>query len=284
MRTLLAALFVATMCLPVARPAITGGVRSYEVAEGESLTSIAARFGVEVRILARDNGLRANARLEPGDQLIVDHRHVAPATRPDGIVLNVPQRMLFVFRGGEPVQAFPVAVGRSDWRTPIGSFEVAVKETDPVWDVPVSIQAEMAREGKQVLTKVPPGPENPLGDRWLGLTAHGVGIHGTNVPSSVYRFTTHGCIRLHPDDIAALFDLVSVGTPVEVIYEPVLLAAFEHGPTFLEVHRDAYSRTGRAEARVNDLLRGAGLERLIGSAAVRKAVADRAGRAVAVEE
>ena len=76
-------------------------------------------------------------------------------------MLNVAQRMLFVFVDGELVRAFPAAVGKPDWATPVGRFSVLIKEIEPVWDVPVSIQQEMAREGRPVLTTVPPGPDNP---------------------------------------------------------------------------------------------------------------------------
>ena len=69
------------------------------------------------------------------------------------------------------------------------------------WIVPESIQEEMRREGKDVLTRVPPGPDNPLGRHWIGLSIGGIGIHGTIAPSSVYHFRSHGCIRLHPDDV-----------------------------------------------------------------------------------
>lgn len=260
---------------------VTGSVRTHEVRAGDTLASFGARAGIEVRTLAQDNDLTVNARLTPGGRLLVDNRHVAPDGFTDGIVLNVPQRMLFVFKRGAPIRAFPVAVGRADWRTPIGAYSVVAKELDPVWDVPVSIQHEMARSGRRVLTRMPPGPENPLGRHWIGLTLPGVGIHGTNQPTSIYRFTTHGCIRLHPDDVADLFEFADVGTPVHVIYEPVLLGV-EEGKVFLEVHQDVYRRSARPAEQVVELLRGAGLERLKGNPAIARIVAERAGRAVQV--
>jgi L,D-transpeptidase ErfK/SrfK len=279
---LLISLFVLAACIRGAMPVITGGVQDYQIAQGDSLVSIAARFGVDANVLARDNALRVNARIHPGDRLIVDNRHIAPVPRPRAIVLNVPQRMLFVFDEGRPVKAFPVAVGRLDWRTPLGTFEIAVKEIDPVWDVPVSIQGEMAKKGQPILTKVAPGPANPLGNRWLGLTASGVGIHGTNQPTSIYRFTTHGCIRVHPDDMMELFELAEVGMPVVIEYEPVLLARLEDGTTLLEVHRDIYRKAGPLDARVNRILRDAGLDELVGSPGVRRAISEQAGRPVTV--
>jgi L,D-transpeptidase ErfK/SrfK len=212
----------------------------------------------------------------------VDNRHVAPLALSDGVVLNVPQRMVFVLQDGVPLRAFPVAVGRSDWQTPLGSSAIASKETDPVWDVPVSIQQEMARQHKPVLTKVEPGPENPLGTHYMGLTVPAVGIHGTNQPRSIFRFTTHGCVRVHPDDMRELFEMVGVGTPVEIVYEPVLLGIDADGTVFLEVHRDPYRKGGAGEQRVAELLLGAGLQHLIDAPLVRRVYAEKAGRAVAI--
>ena len=271
-----------TRCSEPQSTALTGSVRSYEIAAGDTLTSVGARFGVAPATLARDNGLRPDARLRTGDRLIVDDRHLSPAAIRDGIVLNVAQRMLFVFVDGELVRAFPIAVGKPGWPTPVGRFSILTKEIDPVWDVPVSIQREMVREGQPVLTTVPPGPDNPLGNRWLALSAPGVGIHGTNQPASIYRFTTHGCIRLHPDDMLELFDLVDVGSIVEIRYEPVLLARSGEDTVFLEVHPDPYKRGESPEGQLLSLLRTAGLEHLADSTAVSRAIQERAGRAVLI--
>ena len=170
----------------------------------------------------------------------IDNRHIAPAAAVE-IVVSIPQRMLFYTTAGGQVYAYPIAAGRSTWKTPRGDFTIETKETDPTWDVPPSIQEEMRRQGKPVLTRVPPSPQNPLGKYWLGLSFSGVGIHGTNAPSSIYGLVTHGCIRLHPDDIEALFAMVQVGTRGRIVYEPVLVA-HEGDRVFLEVHPDVYKR------------------------------------------
>ena len=107
------------------------------------------------------------------------------------------------------------------------------------------IQEEMRREGNPVLTTVPPGPANPLGRHWIGLTLPGVGIHGTNVPESIYRSTTHGCIRMHPEYVAALLEEVAVGESGMTIYEPILVAVTADGRIFLEVHPDIYKRIAK---------------------------------------
>jgi L,D-transpeptidase ErfK/SrfK len=225
---------------------ITGGVHEYVVRAGDTLVGVGARFGVESRVLAAANGLSPTAMLIVGRVLTVDNRHVVPAIDSSGldIVINVPQRMLFAFRNRVPVHAFPVAVGRSKWPTPIAPFRILMKEVHPTWDVPASIQDEMRRSGKRVITRMPPGPNNPLGDFWIGLSVDSLGIHGTPAPTTIYRFATHGCIRLHPDDVRTLFEEVSAGTTGALVYEPVLLAHTASG-VFLEAHADAYGRRSR---------------------------------------
>jgi L,D-transpeptidase ErfK/SrfK len=221
---------------------IVGGAFDYAARPGDSLTSIGARFGVEVTTLARGNGVPANARLTLGQVLHVVNPHlVPPITAEDAIVVNVPQRMLFEARAGELLGAYPVAADRPTWRTPLGEFSIDERVTDKTWIVPRSIQEEMRREGKRVLTRVPPGPDNPLGRHWLGLSDSSCGIHGTNAPTSIFSLRTHGCIRLHPDDIAVVFERVAVGDRVRIVYEPVLLAALSDGRVCLEAHRNAYA-------------------------------------------
>lgn len=230
---------------------LTGGVQTYAVARGDTLRAISARFGVDVETLAADNGLTSRARLSAGQPLRVDNRHlVPPGMEPGVLVINVPQRMAFL-DSGAGVEGYPVAVGRRDWQTPVGPFTIVTAEEDPTWDVPASIQEEARRAGKSLPSKVPPGPDNPLGKFWLGLSVGGVGVHGTNAPGSIYGAVTHGCVRMHPDDIARLFPRLAVGSAGRIIYEPILLAVVDGG-IFLEVHRDVYRRVqteARADAR-----------------------------------
>lgn len=226
--------------LPVSNQ-LVGGEFAYLVQKGDSLTGIGARFGVGVDHLGAINNLSASALLKAGQQLRIDNRHIVPIAVNDGIVINIPQRMLFYFKESRLVRSFPVGLGRHDWPTPIGQFNIAVKEENPVWDVPKSIQEEMRREGKAVKTCVPPGPENPLGKHWLGLSLGGYGIHGTIAPASIYRFQTHGCIRAHPDDITLLFNDVSRGTSGMLLYRRLMIASVG-GKIYLEVHGDIYRK------------------------------------------
>lgn len=220
---------------------ITGGITTHVVGAGETLTSLAARFGVDASTIAAENHLAADRSPEVGRELLIDNRHIAPAAIAVGdMVINIPQRMLF-YRDDDRVLAYPIAVGRPTWQTPAGPFTVVRTEENPAWHVPASIRAESARKGQSLPLVVPPGPRNPLGRFWIGLSAAGIGVHGTPVPSSIYQTSTHGCIRLQGDGIEDLYRRVGVGTPGRIIYEPVLLTA-NGGEVYLEVHRDVYHR------------------------------------------
>ena len=256
---------------------LTGGLQTYVVARGDTLRAIGARFGVDVETLAADNGLASRARLSIGQPLRVDNRHLVPAgVEPGLLVINVPQRMAFL-DSGAGVEGYPVAVGRRGWQTPIGPFTIVTAEEDPTWDVPASIQEEARRAGKSLPAKVPPGPNNPLGKFWLGLSVDGIGVHGTNAPGSIYGAVTHGCIRMHPDDIARLFPRVAVGSAGRLIYEPVLLAVVGDG-IFLEVHQDVYRRVRTdAGADARALASGLGLHEWVDWDAAERVVEARDG-------
>lgn len=235
---------LALACLPMAMaeplPArITGELFEYTVKTGDYLTKIGARFGVTPTLLATANELKYDARLKPGQILKIENRHIVPASLADGLLINLPQRMLFFFRAGKLVMAYPVGLGKPDWRTPAGKFSVVEKVFNKTWLVPKSIQEEMRRKGKLVMTEVPPGPDNPLGKYWIGLSIPAIGIHGTIAPASIFHFQSHGCIRLHPDDIEALFAQVERGTTGRIIYVPLLLTE-AGGRVFIEAHRDSY--------------------------------------------
>lgn len=220
---------------------VTGGVFEYTIQPGDYLIKIGARFGVADAVLSRDNGLKYDALLKPGQKLTVDNRHIVPEAREDGLLINLPQGMLYYFRAGELMAAYPVGLGKPSWPTPAGEFRVTDKAVNKTWRVPKSIQEEMLREGQVVKTEVPPGPDNPLGKHWLGISLSSIGIHGTIAPASIYHFQSHGCIRLHPDDIEALFAQIERGATGSIIYAPLLLTESE-GRIFLEAHRDIYNK------------------------------------------
>ncbi|MDO9219472.1 MAG: L,D-transpeptidase family protein [Thiobacillus sp.] len=236
-----------------------GGDSEYIVQPGDFLIAIGARFGLPPTLLARDNAVSYAARIHPGQRFRIHNPHIVPAMLDDGILINIPQRMLFQFSQGHLLAAYPVGLGKPSWPTPRGEFEIVSRVQNKAWKVPLSIQEEMRREGKAVLEEVPPGPDNPLGVHWLGLSLWGYGIHGTIAPSSVYHFRSHGCIRLHPDDIAELFEQTKVGDSGLLAYQPVLLAVTEDGRILLEVHQDIYKKSIDPAQMVRDMAVAHGL-------------------------
>src|ERR1044072_7028136 len=101
-----------------------------------------------------------------------------------------------------------------DWRTPLGEAHIVGKQKLPSWRPPESVRKEHAERGEPLPEVVPPGPDNPLGEYLmrLAITPGSYLIHGTNNPTAVGMAVTHGCIRMYPEDIAALFPTVPVGT------------------------------------------------------------------------
>lgn len=230
---------------------IVGGEFDFIVADGNSFTRIGSRFGESPKVLARDNGRQVTDRLPAGDTIHIDNRHIVPVEESDLIEVNLPQRMLFHFESGRLSGAYPVAIGQpsKQWQTPIGSFRVIQMREDPTWRVPASIQREEEEQGKEVEDEIEPGPDNPLGKYWIGLSFPVIGIHGTNHPISVYSYRTHGCVRLHPDDIEALFNAVDLNDRGEIVYLPLMLARLDDGRIFLESQRDIYRKgTGGIDA------------------------------------
>lgn len=260
--------------------AIVGGRTVYDVKAGDTLGTIVARFSVTRATLIELNQLTSPYALAAGQLLIVDNTHIAVANPQVSITINIAQRLL-VLAEGERAHAFPITVGRRTWPTPVGAFTIISKETDPVWDVPVSIQREMAQQGKRVITRMEASPLNPLGQHWLGLSLPGLGIHGTNAPSSIYAFASHGCIRMHPDDVADLFHRVEVGMTGVLVYQPVVVAVID-GRVWIEAHPDEYRRTSDAAGVVRAVIAREGLVSRTNWDLVEEVLRQRRGRAVDV--
>ncbi len=136
----------------------------------------------------------------------------ASALKPEPIVvIHRAANRLYLYQGTRLVRTFPVATGQPQYPTPLGHFQIVVKWVNPWWYPPT--QDAWARG----LKPVPPGPGNPLGTRWMGLSAPGVGIHGTSEPWSIGHSESHGCIRMQVPAAEWLFSRVRIGTPVFIV-------------------------------------------------------------------
>src|SRR6202035_2358208 len=221
---------------------VVGEDQTVETVYQDTLYDLARKFS-----LGSEELIRVNPGVDPwipgaGRKLIVPGRHILPPGPREGIVVNLPEHRLYYYpkpkRGG-PIEVitYPVSIGKMDWRTPLGLTRVTGKQKNPVWYPPESVRKEHAEAGDPLPPSVPSGPDNPLGLFAMRLAA-GNGtylIHGTNNPIAVGLAVTHGCIRMYPDDVEALFPLVPVGTPVRLINEP-LKVAWVDGELLLEAH------------------------------------------------
>jgi lipoprotein-anchoring transpeptidase ErfK/SrfK len=126
------------------------------------------------------------------------------------VVIRRKSNRLFLYNGMHYRRLFEVATGQNQYPTPLGRFTIVVKWRNPWWYPPASPWA-------QGQSPIPPGPGNPLGTRWMGLSAPGVGIHGTPSDSSIGYSVSHGCIRMHIPEAEWLFNQVDIGTTVFIV-------------------------------------------------------------------
>lgn len=229
----------------------------HRVSGAETLMDIARRCGlgfVEIRAAnpGVDPWLPGEARA-----VILPSLHLEPAADSDGIVVNLADQRLYFFAGqGLPPVSFPLGIGRAGCATPTGKTYIASKRRNPTWVPPASIRA--ARP--DLPAAIAPGPNNPLGAFALNLGWENYVIHGTNRPEGIGRRVSHGCLRLYPEDIERLFALVSVGTKVAIVDQPVKLG-WVGGQLYLEVHpsqsqADEIERSGRFSPEPLGYLRG----------------------------
>ena len=215
---------------------VVGTSQYHTVKRGETLLDIARRYDLGFNEM-EDLYPHVDPWLPPeGMELVIPSRWVLPETRAAGIVINVAEMRLYHFTSLKEhpiVSTFPIGVGGREWHTPSGNFKVIEKSTRPTWFIPPALRE------KYHVKSIPPGAGNPLGDYWIGLGNSGYGIHGTDFPWSVGRLATLGCIRLYPEDIKHLFNMVEIGTPVKIVYEPVKIGLVS-GKVYVEVHRDVY--------------------------------------------
>lgn len=198
----------------------------------DTLLDLARAFG-----LGFTEAAAANPGVDPwspadAEQLTIPRAHILPEGLRRGIVINLPEQRLFFFKSdGGVIFTAPVGTGVSEAETPIGSTTIIGKRINPTWYPPASIRARRP----ELPRVVPPGPDNPLGSHALDLGWRSYAIHGTNNPWSVGRRATSGCIRLYPEHIRILFELVSVGVPVRVVDQPIKVGWLD-GQLWMEAH------------------------------------------------
>lgn len=219
---------------------VVGEIQITIVGQNDTLPDIARRFNVGYEEI-----VRANPGVDPwvpkvGSEVVVPTQFVLPFAERKGIVVNIAAMRIFYFpptKAGEKqvVYTHPIGIGRVGWSTPEGKTKVTAKEKNPVWRPTASIRAEHKKNGEILPAVVPAGPDNPLGLHKLTLGWPSYLIHGTNKPYGVGLRSSHGCLRLYPEDIARLFEMVAVGTQVQVVNQPFVFG-WHNGQLYLQAY------------------------------------------------
>ncbi len=206
--------------------------------KGDTLPDIARHFS-----LGLDGVSDANPGVdvwspEAGERVMLPLSFILPDAPRKGIVINLATMRLFEYkedRGLLTVLTYPVGVGTEEKPSPKGLMRVVRKVHLPTWYVPTSIAKAHLKKGDPLPATVPPGPQNPLGEYALYLSAPSYLIHGTNKPASIGLRATNGCIRLYPESVKKLYEATPVKTTVNMVNQPYLLGQRD-GVVYLEAH------------------------------------------------
>lgn len=219
---------------------VVGVLQVTHVGEHDTLPDIARRFNVGYEEI-----VRANPGVDPwlpgvGREVVVPTQFVLPFAERKGIVVNVAAMRIYYFppakKGEKQVMyTHPIGIGRVGWKTPEGTTKVVSKQKDPVWRPTAAIRKEHAANGDPLPAVVPAGPDNPLGRYKFTLGWPSYLIHGTNKPYGVGLRSSHGCIRLYPEDVENLFSMVGPGTSVTVVNQPYVFG-WHDGELYLQAY------------------------------------------------
>lgn len=226
---------------------VVGSERTTRARADETLLDIANHYSIGYQEIRWVNPNVDTWLPGIGTEVNVLGRFILPDAPREGIVINLAEMRLYYFPADEQVvETFPVSVGRMDWSTPLGKTAVTDLIDGPAWYPPQSIREEAATRGEELARRVPPGPDNPLGEYAIMLDIPGYMIHGTNRPWGIGMRATHGCIRLHPEDIEHLFAEVERGTQVNIVNQPFKAGWSQQGELYLQAFPLAEEERGRS--------------------------------------
>ena len=213
------------------KSSIIGKTSVYFAKHEDTLLDIARLFGLGfVEIVAANQGVSPWIPGK-GKKIRIPGAHIIPEGRRQGLLINISDQRLYWFKEDGVTKSYPIGTGKEAWETPIGSTKILRKRKNPIWYVPKSVR----KEDPKLPKVIPPGPQNPLGRHAFYLGWPSYLIHGTNIPWGVGRRVSHGCIRMYPEDIAAIFNEIKVGTKVTVTDQEAKLS-WSGSQIYLEVH------------------------------------------------
>lgn len=206
----------------------------------DTFVDLARRFNVGFEEL-----VRANPGVDPwlpgeGREIVLPTQHLLPNAPREGVVINLAAMRLYFFvptRKGETpvVYTFPIGIGKVGMATPQGRTRITRMAKNPSWRPGPGVRAEYRANGEILPTVVKPGPDNPLGTRAMYLGWPAYLIHGTNKPAGIGLRSSAGCIRLFPEDVEFLYDMIKPGIPVTVVNQPFVFGWYR-GELYMQAY------------------------------------------------
>ncbi len=208
----------------------------------QTLLDVARRFNLGQTEIVTLNPKLDRWLIKKGTVIRLPNKRILPDSPHVGITLNIAEYRMYYYPADQPgtVRSYAHGVGRQDWQTPLGRTTVAKKVKDPSWHPPESIRREHAANGDPLPEVVPPGIHNPLGAYALYLNLPGdYRIHGTDIDKifGIGMQITHGCVRMYPEDIEALYNSVPLGTSVYIVKQPIKVG-WLNNTLYIEAHPD----------------------------------------------
>ncbi len=221
---------------------VVGQLQTTVVKSGDTLAQVARDHDMGyVEMEEANPGIDDPDRpLTPGTVLVIPSQFILPNAPHRGIVVNLAEMRLYYYSGNQVI-THPIGIGREGEDTPVSVLKIIEHIPNPTWYVPDSIRKMRAAQGVFLPRSVPPGPDNPLGNYAMRLSTPPKGgnylMHGTNDPlGGIGRRSSSGCMRMYPEDIKTLYNLVQNGTPVYVVNEPYKAGWSSQGDLYLESH------------------------------------------------
>ncbi|MGD9153589.1 MAG: L,D-transpeptidase family protein [Gammaproteobacteria bacterium] len=255
MNAFAAATFAAMFPLPPKGVDIIGEAQVITVPKATNITELGQQYSVGyLEFLEANPHTDIKDGLWAGQKLVVPTRFILPPVPRRGIVINLAELRLYYYpKHAKVVYTFPIGIGRVHTPTPLVKTKIIEKRKNPIWFPTEDTHKEAREMGIMLPEKILPGPQNPLGKYAIRLGLNTYLIHGTNRPDGVGIRSSGGCIRMYPDDVEQLYKLISVGTPVNIIDEPIKIG-WKNNVLYVEAHVPVDFKHSKAKDRLQPLI------------------------------
>lgn len=229
-------IFASEFPLPPKGHDIVGQIQTAAVQPGDTFASIAQKYNVTYAGMVEANPGIDAAKPTPGTVLVIPSQYVLPDVARKGIVINLAELRLYYYPKNENVvYTYPIGIGVEGWNVQPGPAKIVQKQKDPTWYPTPDVRAELKAKGFDIPAYIKAGPDNPLGGYMLRLSHWTYLIHGCVDPTTIGRRSSSGCFRMYPEDIQTVFNMVPVGTPVNIINEPYKIG-WQDNQLYMEAH------------------------------------------------